>query len=70
MSSFKKQEAVPKGHIPVYVVEAAAKKRYVAPLSDLSHPGFQDLLLQAEEEFSFRHPRLSHHPFAQKRSLV
>ena len=52
----KKQEAVPKGHIPVYVGDEAEKKRYVVPLSYLNHPAFQDLLLRSEEEFGFHHP--------------
>ena len=51
----KKEEAVPKGHIPVYVGDDAEKKRYVVPLSYLSHSAFQDLLLRAEEEFGFHH---------------
>ena len=52
----KKQEVVPKGDIPAYVGEEADKKRYFVPLSYLSHPIFQDLLLHAEEEFGFHHP--------------
>ena len=52
----KKQEAVPKGHIPVYIGDEAEKKRYLVPLSYLSHPAFQDLLHRAEEEFGFNHP--------------
>ncbi|KAF6154558.1 hypothetical protein GIB67_013500 [Kingdonia uniflora] len=32
------------------------KKRFTVPLSYLSHPSFQDLLSQAEEEFGFNHP--------------
>lgn len=31
-------------------------KRYVVPLSYLSHPSFQELLRHAEEEFGFNHP--------------
>ncbi|KNA20090.1 hypothetical protein SOVF_055600 [Spinacia oleracea] len=52
----KNQQVVPKGHIPVYVGEQAQKKKYVVPLSYLSHPVFQDLLQRAEEEFGFNHP--------------
>ncbi|CAO2814911.1 unnamed protein product [Amaranthus hypochondriacus] len=52
----KNQQAVPKGHIPVYVGEQADKKRYVVPISYLSQPVFQDLLQRAEEEFGFNHP--------------
>ena len=52
----KKGKPVPKGYIPVYVGDEADKKKYVVPLSYLSHPAFQDLLLHAEEEFGFSHP--------------
>ncbi|XP_057545716.1 auxin-responsive protein SAUR21-like [Amaranthus tricolor] len=52
----KSQQVVPKGHIPVYVGEQADKKRYVVPLTFLSHPTFQELLQRAEEEFGFNHP--------------
>ncbi|KAL2925013.1 Auxin-responsive protein SAUR15 [Bienertia sinuspersici] len=52
----KNQQVVPKGHIPLYVGEQANKmKRYVVPLSYLSHPIFRDLLQRAEEEFGFNH---------------
>ncbi|GAB2218139.1 hypothetical protein Droror1_Dr00001357 [Drosera rotundifolia] len=50
-----KQQRVPKGHIAIYVGEAE-KKRYVVPLSYLSHEAFRDLLKNAEEEFEFCHP--------------
>ncbi|CAN1313784.1 Auxin-responsive protein SAUR20 [Linum perenne] len=46
---------VPKGFLAVYVGETQ-KKRFVVPLSYLSHPSFQDLLSMAEEEFGFDHP--------------
>ncbi|XP_015581351.1 auxin-responsive protein SAUR21-like [Ricinus communis] len=46
---------VPKGHLAVYVGEQQMK-RFVVPISYLSHPSFQDLLNQAEEEFGFDHP--------------
>ncbi|KNA20089.1 hypothetical protein SOVF_055590 [Spinacia oleracea] len=52
----RNQQVVPKGHVPVYVGEQADKKRYVVPLSYLSHPTFQYLLQRAEEEFGFDHP--------------
>ncbi|CAO2814918.1 unnamed protein product [Amaranthus hypochondriacus] len=53
----KNQQIVPKGYIPVYVGEVEAdKKRYIVPLSYLSHPVFQDLLQSVEEEFGFNHP--------------
>ncbi|MCD7467129.1 Auxin-responsive protein saur50 [Datura stramonium] len=44
---------VPKGHFAVYVGENRA--RYIVPISFLSHPEFQCLLRQAEEEFGFDH---------------
>ncbi|KAL3730836.1 hypothetical protein ACJRO7_027804 [Eucalyptus globulus] len=44
---------VPKGHFAVYVGES--RGRYIVPLSFLSHPDFQCLLQQAEEEFGFDH---------------
>ncbi|CAN0910066.1 Auxin-responsive protein SAUR21 [Linum grandiflorum] len=48
---------VPKGHIAVYVGEGYRDcKRFVVPISYLSHPSFQDLLRKAEEEFGFDHP--------------
>ncbi|PIA56066.1 hypothetical protein AQUCO_00700424v1 [Aquilegia coerulea] len=53
--SNSKMLTVPKGHIAVYVGENE-KRRFVIPISYLSHPLFQDLLNQAEEEFGFNHP--------------
>ncbi|CAI0438322.1 unnamed protein product [Linum tenue] len=48
---------VPKGHVAVYVGEVEMMmKRFVVPISYLSHPTFQDLLRKAEEEFGFDHP--------------
>lgn len=44
---------VPKGHFPVYVGEN--RTRYIVPISFLTHPEFQCLLRQAEEEFGFDH---------------
>ncbi|KAL8228408.1 hypothetical protein R6Q57_015992 [Mikania cordata] len=46
---------VPKGYLAIYVGEQE-KKRFVVSLSVLSHPAFQDLLHQAEEEFGYKHP--------------
>ena len=46
---------VPKGHFAVYVGENE-KKRFVVPVSLLSQPSFQDLLIQAEDEYGFDHP--------------
>ena len=46
---------VPKGHLAVYVGETD-KKRFVIPVSVLNQPSFQDLLIQAEEEFGIEHP--------------
>lgn len=54
---YKHRGGVPKGHLAVYVgAEKEGKKRYVVPLSFLSHPAFRDLLGLAEEEFGFHHP--------------
>ncbi|KAG6761620.1 hypothetical protein POTOM_034848 [Populus tomentosa] len=41
--------------LTVYVGEIQ-KKRFVTPISDLNQPTFQDLLIQAEEEFGYAHP--------------
>ncbi|OAY52398.1 auxin-induced protein 15A [Manihot esculenta] len=43
---------VPKGYLAVYV----GRKRFVIPVSYLNKPSFQDLLIQAEEEFGYDHP--------------
>ncbi|KAJ0466645.1 putative small auxin-up RNA [Helianthus annuus] len=44
---------VPKGHFVVYV--GVNRSRYIVPVSFLSHPDFQRLLQQAEDEFGFDH---------------
>jgi len=49
-----KSVEVPKGYLAVYVGEK--KKRFVIPLSYLNQPSFQELLIQAEEEFGYDHP--------------
>ncbi|CAA0807679.1 SAUR-like auxin-responsive protein family [Striga hermonthica] len=55
--SNEKGVEVPKGHFAVYVGENIdEKKRFVIPVSYLNHPSFQELLVQAEEEFGFDHP--------------
>ena len=46
---------VPKGHFAVYVGDHE-KKRFVVPVSLLSQPLFQELLVQVEDEFGFDHP--------------
>lgn len=46
---------VPKGCVAVYV-GVQEKKRFTIPISFLNRPSFQELLDQAEEEFSFDHP--------------
>ncbi|OAY52388.1 auxin-induced protein 15A [Manihot esculenta] len=46
---------VPKGYLAVYVGEKQ-RKRFVIPVSYLNTPSFQDLLIQAEEEFGYDHP--------------
>ncbi|KAJ9550765.1 hypothetical protein OSB04_014810 [Centaurea solstitialis] len=47
--------AIPKGYFAVYVGEQE-KKRFVVSVSLLSQPEFQELLVQAEEEFGYSHP--------------
>ncbi|KAL8051234.1 hypothetical protein ABFX02_06G134100 [Erythranthe guttata] len=54
LSSEKRSNEVPKGHLAVYVGQNE-KKCFVIPLSYLNHPSFQELLFQAEEEFGFNH---------------
>ncbi|XP_075475416.1 auxin-responsive protein SAUR50-like [Primulina tabacum] len=44
---------VPKGHFALYV--GRNRSRYIVPISLLTHPEFQVLLRQAEEEFGFDH---------------
>uniref|UniRef100_A0A7N0T0L7 Small auxin up regulated protein n=1 Tax=Kalanchoe fedtschenkoi TaxID=63787 RepID=A0A7N0T0L7_KALFE len=44
---------VPRGHFAVYVGQN--RTRYIVPISFLTHPEFQCLLQQAEEEFGFDH---------------
>ena len=46
---------VPKGHFTVYVGENE-KKRFVVPVTLLRQASFQDLLMQAEDEYGFDHP--------------
>nr|AMQ09534.1 small auxin up regulated protein [Boehmeria nivea] len=46
---------VPKGHFAVYVGDSE-KKRFIVPVSLLSQPSFQNLLIQAEDEYGFDHP--------------
>jgi SAUR family protein len=53
-SSSSKQVEVPKGYLAVYVGEKM--KRFLIPVSFLNEPLFQELLSQAEEEFSYSHP--------------
>jgi len=52
--SSSKQVEIPKGHFAVYVGEE--NKRFLIPVSFLNEPSFQELLRQAEEEFSYYHP--------------
>ncbi|GKV24069.1 hypothetical protein SLEP1_g33729 [Rubroshorea leprosula] len=44
----------PKGFFPVYVGDE--RKRFLVPISYLSHLAFQVLLRKVEEEFGFNHP--------------
>ncbi|KAL8228404.1 hypothetical protein R6Q57_015988 [Mikania cordata] len=46
---------IPKGYLAIYVGEQQ-KKRFVVSVSLLSHPAFQELLRQAEEEYGYNHP--------------
>lgn len=56
-SSLLGSQAIPKGYFAVYVGENENEmKRYVVPISLLSHPSFQELLSQAQEEFGYDHP--------------
>ncbi|XP_060676143.1 auxin-induced protein 15A-like [Ziziphus jujuba] len=59
LSSSKRRDSiavdVPKGHLAIYVGKTE-KKRFVIAVSVLNQPSFQDLLIQAEEEFGFEHP--------------
>ncbi|CAI9112786.1 OLC1v1013279C1 [Oldenlandia corymbosa var. corymbosa] len=59
-NSFRSDNAaaadVPKGYCAVYVGESDEKKRYVIPIAYLNQPSFQELLIQAEEEFGYDHP--------------
>ncbi|KAL4280653.1 hypothetical protein GQ457_03G002200 [Hibiscus cannabinus] len=55
LSSSEVDVLVPKGYFVVYVGEAK-RKRFVVPISLLSHHCFQNLLTQAEEEYGFDHP--------------
>jgi len=45
---------VPKGYLAVYIGEK--QKRFVIPIFYLNQSLFQDLLIQAEEEFGYDHP--------------
>ncbi|KAF3434604.1 hypothetical protein FNV43_RR21689 [Rhamnella rubrinervis] len=45
---------VPKGYCAVYVGENQ-KEWFLIPVSYLNRPSFQDLLSQAEEDFSYDH---------------
>ncbi|CAH2055167.1 unnamed protein product [Thlaspi arvense] len=56
--SLAKTNKAPKGFLAVYVGENQMKKqRYLVPVSYLNQPLFQALLIKAEEEFGFDHPR-------------
>ncbi|XP_056861215.1 auxin-responsive protein SAUR21-like [Raphanus sativus] len=53
----KKTVSAPKGFLAVYVGEdQVQKKRYLVPVSFLSQPSFQALLIKSEEEFGYDHP--------------
>ncbi|KAK3022862.1 hypothetical protein RJ639_046049 [Escallonia herrerae] len=46
---------VKEGHFAVIAMEADELKRFVVPLSCLTHPSFLRLLEQAAEEYGFNH---------------
>ncbi|XP_031286203.1 auxin-responsive protein SAUR50 [Pistacia vera] len=48
-------EDVKEGHFAVIAVDGEQPKRFVIPLSYLTHPGFLKLLEQAAEEYGFDH---------------
>lgn len=48
-------EDVKKGHFAVIAVDEDQPKRFVVPLSYLTHPTFLKLLEQAAEEYGFDH---------------
>lgn len=48
-------EDVPEGHFVVYVGQK--RSRFILSISWLSHPKFQTLLHEAEEEYGFNHER-------------
>lgn len=48
-------EDVKEGHIAVVAMDGEQLKRFVVPLSCLSHPRFVQLLEQAAEEYGFDH---------------
>lgn len=56
LSHSSKNADIPKGHLAVYVGERMQKRRFMVPVTYLSHPSFQKLLRKAEEEFGFEHP--------------
>ena len=52
----KKQSAVPKGHLAVYVgQEDGDFQRVLVPVIYFNHPLFSKLLREAEEEYGFQH---------------
>lgn len=48
-------EDVKEGHFAVIAVDDGENKRFVVPLSYLTHPSFSRLLEQAAEEYGFDH---------------
>ncbi|CAJ2663984.1 unnamed protein product [Trifolium pratense] len=53
-SKASSSKGVPKGYLAVYVGEKM--KRFVIPVSYLSHTSFQEWLSQTEEQFGYEHP--------------
>lgn len=53
----EKPEAVPKGHLAVYVgQEDGDFRRVLVPVMYFNHPLFGELLREAEEQYGFHHP--------------
>ncbi|OVA18014.1 Auxin-induced protein [Macleaya cordata] len=54
-NNYSVPEDVKEGHFAVMAMDDGEPKRFVVPLSYLTHPAFRKLLEQAAEEFGFDH---------------